>query len=184
MTHVTDDSHRGTLPPTSPVAPAISPDREQQALPVTRVEPNNKCTTPSADSRGAGGEDSTIISTPAAHASSPETTQPNATSIEPMSLNGPLSKDAELSNGLPEPKDSEDGPDHDVAMRDATSGVLPSLKPRNDEDLPPWLTKMINYLRGVAPDTAWQDLVTEFIEFEQRGPQNGVSPFLHLFFLF
>jgi len=168
---------RGTLPPTTPVAQA-SDQGLQAPLAVTLVEPTNKCATTSADSCGVGGEDSAIISSPA-HANIP---QPNATSIEPISSKGPVSNDANLSDALPGPKDLEGSTDNDMAMRDATSGVLPSPKPLNDEALPPWLTKMISYLRGVAPDMAWQDLVTEFVEFEKCGPQNGVSPFLWFFF--
>ena len=171
-----------TLPLTIPVAPAISPDRLVQDPPaVTVVESTNKCATPSADSRGIGGEDSAIIFTHA-HANSPETAQPNA-GIEPISSNGPVSNNTDLLNPLLEPKDLEGGTNNDVAMNNATSGVLPSPKPRKDDDLPLWLDKMISYLRGIAPDTAWQDLVTEFVEFEKRGPQNGVSPFPSNFFL-
>jgi hypothetical protein len=60
-------------------------------------------------------------------------------------------------------------------MGDATSVASPLPKARNDDSLPTWLTPMINYLRGVAQDMAWQGLVTEFVEFEKCGPPNGVS---------
>jgi hypothetical protein len=46
----------------------------------------------------------------------------------------------------------------------------------DDTDLPMYLSKMIGYLRGVAADREWQDLVTNFIAFEKTGrPVNGVS---------
>ena len=46
----------------------------------------------------------------------------------------------------------------------------------DDTNLPAYLTGMIGYLRGVAADRAWQDLVTRFVAFEKIGrPTNGVS---------
>ena len=46
----------------------------------------------------------------------------------------------------------------------------------DDVDLPAYLTGMIGYLRGVAPDGAWQDLVTNFVAFEKSGHAGiGVS---------
>jgi hypothetical protein len=46
----------------------------------------------------------------------------------------------------------------------------------DDTNLPAYLTGMIGYLRGVAADRAWQDLVTRFVAFEKTGrPINGVS---------
>jgi hypothetical protein len=46
----------------------------------------------------------------------------------------------------------------------------------DDTNLPVYLTGMIGYLRGVATDRAWQDLVTRFVAFEKTGrPTNGVS---------
>jgi hypothetical protein len=46
----------------------------------------------------------------------------------------------------------------------------------DNTNLPVYLTGMIGYLRGVAMDRAWQDLVTHFIAFEKTGqPTNGVS---------
>jgi hypothetical protein len=71
----------------------------------------------------------------------------------------------------------------DVLMRDATSGASAFQKPRNDEDLPPWLAPMIEYLRGLVEDAAWQDLVSDFVEFEKRRPANGVSPYVPSFFM-
>jgi hypothetical protein len=77
----------------------------------------------------------------------------------------------------------EDGPTDDVTMRPATPAVSPSPKSRNDDNLPTWLTQMIKYLRDVAEDTAWQDLVTEFVDFERHEPPNGVSfTFFYVFF--
>ena len=62
----------------------------------------------------------------------------------------------------------------DVVMTDAPSLVQ---KPQNDENLPPWLVPMIKYLHRVTMDMAWQNLVTEFIEFEKGDPPTGVSFF-------
>jgi hypothetical protein len=46
----------------------------------------------------------------------------------------------------------------------------------DDTNLPTFLTGMISYLRTVAVDRAWQDLVTNFVAFEKIGrPANGVS---------
>lgn len=65
--------------------------------------------------------------------------------------------------------------DDDVVMQDSTTNATPSLVVRNDADLPAWLAPMIKYLRTVVEDPRWQDMVTEFVEFEKRGPSNGVS---------
>jgi len=62
----------------------------------------------------------------------------------------------------------------DVVMRDSPSLVQ---KPHNNVNLPPWLIPMIKYLCGVAMDTAWQNLVTEFVEFEKGDPPTRVSFF-------
>jgi hypothetical protein len=62
--------------------------------------------------------------------------------------------------------------DRDVVLRDTTST---SSQLRNDEEVPVWLSQMIAYLRGVSEDVAWQELVTEFVDFERRGPPHGVS---------
>lgn len=80
--------------------------------------------------------------------------------------------------------------DGDVVMQDATPSALElrnnsaavtqdttstSSQLRNDDGLPVWLSQMIGYLRGVSEDIAWQELVTEFVDFERRGPPHGVS---------
>jgi len=67
------------------------------------------------------------------------------------------------------PVESVDG---DVVMQQTTST---SSQLRNDNDLPVWLSLMITYLRRVSEDVAWQGLVTEFVDFERRGPSSGVS---------
>ena len=59
-----------------------------------------------------------------------------------------------------------------VVMSDPPSAAQ---KPQNDKNLPAWLVPMIKYLCGVATDIAWQNLVTEFVEFEKGGPPTGVS---------
>lgn len=67
------------------------------------------------------------------------------------------------------------GSENDIVMEDAKSSTSASPEPRNDNDLPPWLTQMIGYLRGVSEDLAWQNLVTKFVAFEKGGPPQGVS---------
>ena len=69
----------------------------------------------------------------------------------------------------------EDGTTDDVTMRPMTTAVSPLPKSRNDDNLPTWLSKMVEYLHDVAEDTAWQDLVTEFFDFERHSLPNGVS---------
>ena len=67
---------------------------------------------------------------------------------------------------------SQEKVNDDVVMTSPPSMVQ---KPQNDENMPPWLIPMIKYLHGVATDVAWQNLVTEFVEFEKGGPPTGVS---------
>lgn len=70
----------------------------------------------------------------------------------------------------------------DADMADTTTDELPSdvaqasetRVPEKDEFLPTWLAQTIVYLRRVSEDRAWQDLVTEFIQFEKIGPPIGV----------
>ena len=52
-----------------------------------------------------------------------------------------------------------------------------TLSAQNDEDLPPWLTQKIKYLRSVSEENAWQNVVTEFVAFEKSEPPTGVSPY-------
>ena len=63
----------------------------------------------------------------------------------------------------------------DADMQDVMSSNCPSSGYRVDEDIPSWLTSMIGYLRGLSEDVTWQTLVTEFLDFEKRGPPHGVS---------
>lgn len=81
---------------------------------------------------------------------------------------------AQPSISAPQP-DLDHTPYNDVAMRDSIFEATRSNIPRNDDDLPTWLDPMVGYLRSVAEDTAWQDLVTEFFEFEKSKPPAGVS---------
>ena len=69
---------------------------------------------------------------------------------------------------------------NDVVMGDAAA---PAQKPQDDENLPPWLAAKIKYLREVTDDTVWQNLVTDFVDFEKGGPPNGVSSFTLFFFV-
>jgi len=93
----------------------------------------------------------------------------------PMYISSGINKDvAQLSISSPQP-DSEPSAHNDVAMCDGTSEATPSNISRSDEELPRWLVPMIGYLRSVAEDMAWQDLVMEFVEFEKCEPPMGVS---------
>lgn len=65
-----------------------------------------------------------------------------------------------------------------MVMQDVPSSALPSPDVQGEKDLPVWLARMMGYLRGVSEDAAWQNLVTEFVDFEKRGPPHGVSPIL------
>ena len=85
--------------------------------------------------------------------------------------------DASPSGGVDRPGDD----DGDV-MDTTTSGiqVSPSQKApsQNDRDLPPWLNLTIGYLRGLTGDTAWQNLVSDFVAFEKQQPPIGVCSLL------
>ena len=74
---------------------------------------------------------------------------------------------------------SGEQPTQDKGNDDVLMGDLSPLvqKPQNDINLPPWLVPMIKYLHGVATDTAWQNLVTEFVKFEKGDPPTGVTFF-------
>jgi hypothetical protein len=106
---------------------------------------------------------------------------PSHTNSQPNPSN--IHADSAFLNALGDTSDPsrlkaiEDGATEDVTMHPPTPAASPSPSPksRNDDNLPTWLTQMIKYLRDVAEDTAWQDLVTEFVDFERHGPPNGVS---------
>jgi len=68
---------------------------------------------------------------------------------------------------------------NDIAMCDGTSEATPPNSPRNNEDLLAWLVPMIGYLHSISEDTAWQDLVMEFVKFEKSKPPAGVSFCFH-----
>jgi hypothetical protein len=70
--------------------------------------------------------------------------------------------------------------DDDVVMGNPDFNRSELCLPQNDNDLPPWLTLTIKYLRRVSELNAWQNLVTEFITFEKSGPPAGVSPYRDL----
>jgi hypothetical protein len=67
--------------------------------------------------------------------------------------------------------------DDDVVMGNSDLNSSERSFPQNNDNLPPWLTHIIKYLRGVSEEIAWQNLVTEFITFEKSGPPAGVSPY-------
>ena len=109
----------------------------------------------------------------------------DSTSTNTM-LNPDPAIDATPSNALNDAVMGSEEPDNalpanDVAMSRAG---FEEAEPEalDDGDLPQWLTSMLDYLRGVALDTAWQDLVKEFLDFEKSCPPNGVSFIFHLSF--
>jgi hypothetical protein len=106
----------------------------------------------------------------------------------PDSVLGPVNLDSAETTSL-----ADSGPtlnsvgDSPGTSRDPAEQLVDSvLQPTNvgdsnvimadDSNLPTYLTGMIGYLRTVAVDRAWQDLVTNFVAFEKIGrPANGVS---------
>jgi len=75
---------------------------------------------------------------------------------------------------------------HEGATTSATSSTIsPSTVSSNSHGLPSFLSAaMITYLRGVSISSPWQDLLTEYLDFEREGPTTGVcfsfSVFLHV----
>jgi hypothetical protein len=100
----------------------------------------------------------------------------------------PLIRIALPSDETPEPKSTSLNQADAADVTPPARNALPSnetAEPKALDDdtgnLPQWLTStMFNYLRGVSEDTAWQDLVTELLDFEKKGAPKGVS-FLYLY---
>lgn len=70
---------------------------------------------------------------------------------------------------------SGDSADQSMDYVQKPTGSDSDVNMADDTGLPTYLAKMIGYLRGVAVDREWQDLVTNFIAFEKTGrPVNGV----------
>jgi hypothetical protein len=65
---------------------------------------------------------------------------------------------------------------HEGATTSTTSSTIsPSTVSGNSHGLPPFLSAaMITYLRGVSTSSPWQDLLTEYLDFEREGPITGV----------
>jgi hypothetical protein len=82
---------------------------------------------------------------------------------------------ANASITLMSPAGDVELPGEDVVMGDATSSNPPSPDLPTDDEAPGWLLEMMEYLRGVVEDNAWHRLLTGFVDFEKRGPPNGVS---------
>lgn len=138
---------------------------------VTHFEPAINSVSSSEESPIASG----IVSSIRPAVASQETPQPDPTPLHADATNN--ASITKLRSALPGPDLPQEnaGDDQDVHMTDGTFGASPSPKPRNDNDVPPWLTSKIVYFRGVAEDAAWQDLITHLVEFEKSGPPNGVS---------
>lgn len=95
--------------------------------------------------------------------------EPSSTNASPEIADPPITQsDATPLNAVPS---------NDVVMSHEGSGGASEPNALDDDNLPQWLTSMFKYLRGVARDTAWQDLVTEFLDFEKSCPSLGVSFF-------
>jgi hypothetical protein len=101
-----------------------------------------------------------------------KTTQPANHPLHPPAIDDKIPTPFEAPQVNTETNSSRDD---NVTMKDATSRISTSLKPHNDQDLPPWLESTIGYLCGLTEDMAWQNLVTYFIVFERQKPTNGVS---------
>jgi len=141
---------------------ASNPDTVETITSPTRVDPTSNSNSEPAPSDISKG----VLSAPAA----PLSTETNS-AISPSDVLPGSSGD--LSTGANASRETEhiEVRSNDVTMEDSS----PPPKPHNDEDLPPWLAQMISYLRDVAEDTPWQDLVTGFVEFEKGRPPIGVS---------
>ena len=92
---------------------------------------------------------------------------PTHVAPDPSNISGDLAHQS-MESAHGKPTDDECNNDSDVIMAD-------------DSDLPTYLIPMIGYLRAVAADRAWQDLVMNLVGFEKVGrPSSGVSLFYFL----
>ena len=124
--------------------------------------PANKTVVDSASTRVAN-PDSVRMCVNSDSAQSPSLAHSGLDFIGDSSGNSVVGPANQPVDSLQQPTGSATVGDSDVIMAD-------------DVDLPTYLTKMIGYLRGVAADREWQDLVTKFVTFEKMGhPVNGVS---------
>jgi hypothetical protein len=141
--------------------------------------PDNEITH-SAPSATADGEKS--ATTAESTSPGPPDEEMSGTSTEPTpTASGPPDEEITASSqviGAKSAIDCSEKQDDDFVMGnpELNGSILsePCL-PQDDDNLPPWLTQTIKYLRGVSEENAWQNLVTEFITFEQSGPPVGVS---------
>jgi hypothetical protein len=157
--------------------PAVSdiPDTTTRAPPSGSDTASSDATTPPVELSDAA--DAALVGKLILPAG-PSTLSPPAP-VDPASVDGDGISEKSLmtTSTLPHPdnENSAETADAHSNTADTTSPPHAPPKPQNDEDLPPWLGLMIGYLRGVTEDVAWQDLVTAFVDFEKRGPPNGVS---------
>ena len=124
-----------------------------------------------------------VNSGPASNSASTSVADPLAHSV----VNSPASVDLEGTETRPQftsalnimGKLSPSGVLADQAAGELTMDISngdPDVIMADDTDLPPYLAAMIGYLRGVAVDEAWQDLVTNFVTLEKAGhAASGVS---------
>ena len=148
-----------------PTSPPTSPNPKKIRLSVASPSPVSVDATESAQTTpsvtGTGGKTLVITTSALAQPNTPETAE--ACSNAHLDPTTPSISSSGIS-----PESTEERADDDVIMGDVTS-----------TNLLPWLASMLGYLRGVAEDAAWQDLVTAFVEFEECGPPIGVSSSSH-----
>ena len=75
---------------------------------------------------------------------------------------------------------------HEGASTSASSSTIsPLTVSGNSHSLPSFLSPaMITYLRGVLTSSSWQDLLSEYLDFEREGPITGVCFSLSVFSMY
>ena len=90
-----------------------------------------------------------------------------------------------LDQSLSSATRTSDPPSHSHAgatTSTTSSTISPSTVSSNSHGLPSFLSAtMITYLRGVSTSSPWQDLLTEYLDFEREGPITGVCFFFFFF---
>ena len=97
----------------------------------------------------------------------------------------------DLSQSLTSTTRASDPPSHSpegattssvVHSSSTLSAIGPSTVSSNSHGLPSFLSAaMITYLRGVSTASPWQDLLTEYLDFEREGPITGICFSLSVF---
>lgn len=162
------------IPISTPVEPTPTSTSVEPTAASTPVEPT-PTSTPVKPTAASTPVEPTPTSTPMNSVTPSQESLVIAGGISAIAALPAEAENAEVARS-PHPVIPTQSPSNDdVDMRPASPGVPPSPKPKKDDNLSPWLSLMIDYLRGVSEDAAWQGLVTEFVDFEKRHPPNGVS---------